>query len=302
MHTILKQPIERALSSTGVGWLTRRRIVGKRLILAYHGIRPEGDPPAGERSLFIRQRDFAAHLDMLCEFADVAALDRLDEEGDGRPRIAITIDDAYRGAVREGVQELVKRGLPATLFVAPGRLDGHVFWWDAFASTNGILDPKIRDHALQILAGTEERIRAWAASENIHTSHALPESARAATRNELRSALKCPGITVGSHTWSHANLARLGASEVLTEIAHSRAWLRAEFAEKALDWLAYPYGLDSVTAHLALKDASYAGALRISGGWHDSAHVSRFARPRLNIPAGLTVAGLRARMLGAVPA
>jgi peptidoglycan/xylan/chitin deacetylase (PgdA/CDA1 family) len=301
VHSRLKRPLERALGSSGVTWITRHRLRGKRLILAYHGVIPDGARPAGERALFIPQREFAAHLDMLCAVADVASLTRLDEEGDGRPRVAITIDDAYGGAVCEGVHELVTRSLPATIFVAPGRLDGHTFWWDALSHATGKLNDRVRDYALHSLAGSDERVREWAARAGLPVSTELPEYARAASRVKLRAALEHPGITIASHTWSHANLASLSMREILSELARSREWLEAEFAGKTIDWLAYPYGLDSSAARRALAASSYAGALRILGGWHASKNVSRFARPRLNVSASLSVAGLRAHVLGAVP-
>ena len=297
---MLKYPVEKALSSASVSWMTRHRLRGKRLILAYHGVIPEGAEVAGERTLFIRQEDFRAQLDMLAEFTDVAPLEMIDEEGDGRPRIAITLDDAYRGAVREGVQELVARGLPATIFVAPGRLNDHVFWWDAMAG-KGDLDQRVRDYALHALSGNDEKVRRWAVSAGVQVSEAIPEYARAASLAELKAAVRNPGITVGSHTWSHANLASLGITEIVTEVARSREWLHREFPGRVVDWLAYPYGLDSIAAHAALAHSSYAAGVRISGGWHRSDRVSRYARPRLNVPAGWSVAGLKARTLGAVP-
>jgi peptidoglycan/xylan/chitin deacetylase (PgdA/CDA1 family) len=274
---------------------------GKCLVLAYHGIVPDGAPPAGERNLFVTQREFAAQLDMLSEVADVVPLARVDEGGEqARPRVAITLDDAYRGAVCEGVAELVKRQLPATMFVSPARLGGHTFWWDALTSANGMLDERVRQFALSMLRGHDERVRSWAASAGIPTSCGLPEYARTASRAELRAAVARPGITAGSHTWSHANLSRLNVAEIMSEVARSRGWLKSEFGERAIDWLAYPYGLDSVAVHHALADASYAGGLRIVGGWHLPSSVPRFARPRLNVPAGLSVAGLRARAIGAM--
>jgi len=51
--------------------MARHRISGKRLILAYHGIVPDGAAPAGERSLFVSQRDFAAQLDAVSGIADI---------------------------------------------------------------------------------------------------------------------------------------------------------------------------------------------------------------------------------------
>jgi peptidoglycan/xylan/chitin deacetylase (PgdA/CDA1 family) len=287
------------MASAAVGWMTQRRVRGKRLILAYHGIIPEGQSPAGDRALFVAQRDFAMHLDVLMAEADVAPLDRIDEPGDGRPRVAITFDDAYSGAVNEGVRELAKRNLPATIFVAPGRMNGHVFWWDALSHGSEALDETVRHHALHELAGADERVRAWAASTALPVSGTQPEYARAATRAELDAALAFPGITVGSHTWSHRNLAALGAGDVVAEVRDSREWLRAEFGDKALDWLAYPYGLDSSEVHRCVAEASYTGALRIGGGWHRSTAVSPFARPRFSIGSRLSVAGFRARLNGA---
>lgn len=300
MHSLLKRQLERALSSSWVSSVTRQRVRGKRLILAYHGIIPEGAVPAGERTLFMAQRDFAAHLDMLAEIADVAPLARIDEEGDGRPRVAITLDDAYRGAVCEGVGELVKRSMPATIFVAPARLGGHVFWWDALSSASGTLDNGLRSYALGTLAGADESVRAWAASAALPGSDDLPEYARTATHAELRVALKNPGITLGSHTWSHRNLARLEITEIISEVSRSRASLKSEFGASVIDWLAYPYGLDSLAAQQAVAHASYVGALRISGGWHNAAQTSAFARPRLNIPAGLSIARLKTYLVGAM--
>jgi peptidoglycan/xylan/chitin deacetylase (PgdA/CDA1 family) len=300
MHSYLKQPLERALGSAGVTWITRRRLRGKRLILAYHGVVPDGAAPAGERALFITQRDFAAQLDVLREVADVVSLSNLDEEGDGRPRVAITIDDAYAGAVRQGVDELVARSLPATIFVAPGCLNGHTFWWDALSHVTGKLDARVRHHALHSLGGREERVREWAVQRGLPLATDLPEYARAATTENLRTAAARPGISVGSHTWSHPNLEAMGEDEILLEFTRSRAWLKAEFPGDAIDWVAYPYGLDSSEAHQAAAACSYNGGLRIVGGWHYGPPASSFARPRLNVSSSLSAAGLRARVLGSV--
>jgi peptidoglycan/xylan/chitin deacetylase (PgdA/CDA1 family) len=299
MRRVLKHRMEQALSSSAAGRIVRHRIRGKRLILAYHGIVPEGERLAGERALFVAQRDFAAQLDVLVAFADVAPLERIDEPGDGRPRVAITFDDGYRGAVREGVQELVKRGLPATFFVAPGRVNGHVFWWDALSHGGVGYDEAVRHHALYALGGSDERVRSWAADIGLPSSDALPTYALTASASELRTAIAFPGITVGSHTWSHLNIATLASAEVVAEIERAREWLRAEFGEKAVPWIAYPYGLDCLEAHRAAVSAFCVGGVRIGGGWHRARDVSAFARPRLNVPGGLSLAGFQARLLGA---
>jgi peptidoglycan/xylan/chitin deacetylase (PgdA/CDA1 family) len=298
----LKRRAERALSSSGVGWVMRGRVRGKCLILAYHGIIPEGVDPAGERALFIPQRDFAMQLDALTELVDVVPLNQIDEAGDGRPRVAITFDDAYRGAVTVGLEELAKRRLPATIFVAPARLNGHVFWWDALAHWHGRLDDAIRGFALNEFRGSDERVRGWAAAAALPALDRLPPYAQTASAAELRAGLALGGITVGSHTWSHANLAALSATEVEAELEQSREWLRAEFGGKAIDWLAYPYGLASAEARRVAAKSGYRGALGIAGGWHKASEVSPFARPRLCVPAGVSISGFRARLLGTVRA
>lgn len=300
MKHFLKRRAERMLSSSLVGRVTRYRIRGKRLVLAYHGIVPHGERPVGEWSLFIRQRDFAEHLDVLREVADVAPLDSLDEVGDGRPRVAITFDDAYRGAVGAGVAELVSRSLPATIFVAPGRLNDHVFWWDAIAGKSGVPSDDARDFAVGTLRGVDERIRQWATNNGIPFDENLPDFARSASEPELLRAAAQPGITLGSHTWSHPNISELTPLEIRSEVVRTRNWLSERFGEKAIPWMAYPYGIDSPRAHSALAEAGYAGAFRIVGGWHAAPAFSPYSRPRFNVPAGLSAAGLRTRLVGAV--
>lgn len=302
MNSMLKYGIERALSSVPIGRVTGHRIRGKCLILAYHGIVPEGGTPAGERALFVQQCEFAAQLDAIGEVADVVPLDRLYDHPTGRPRVAITFDDAYRGAVVEGVRELARRGFAATIFVAPGRLNGHTFWWDALSADSLAVDHSVRNHALHRLAGSDERVRAWAAKIRLPASDKLPAYAQTATCLELRRAVARDGITLGSHTWSHPNLAALGAGEIAKELELSANWLRDTFRGKAIPWIAYPYGLDSPEAHTIAARLGYVGGVRIGGGWHGRHDVPALARPRLNVPAGLSVAGLRARLVGALRA
>src|SRR6185503_1881953 len=107
---------------------------------------------------------FRDQLDALQQTHDVVPLrDVLNEAPRrGRPRVAITFDDAYLGAVRHAPAELSARGMPATIFVAPAFLGGRSFWWDALADPRGGLDPGLRERALGDLRGEDAAIRAWA--------------------------------------------------------------------------------------------------------------------------------------------
>jgi putative NADH-flavin reductase len=122
MRTALKATAEILLMGCGLARLSTLRKRTGALVLAYHNIVPDGHASSiGERSLHLPQRTFAAHLDILARYCEVVPLDAiLDEtpsETRDRPRVAITFDDAYRGAATAGVDELSMRGMPATIFV-----------------------------------------------------------------------------------------------------------------------------------------------------------------------------------------
>ncbi|HET9986314.1 MAG TPA: polysaccharide deacetylase family protein [Longimicrobiales bacterium] len=288
--------IERCAVRGGLPGLGRRALAGRTLILAYHNVVPRGERPAGDASLHLPQDRFAAQLDALLETHEVVPLAAV-LEPDGRPprrpRAVITFDDAYRGSLTAGLAELAARGLPATFFVAPAYVPDGAFWWDALAAAG-----PVRETALEALAGRQRAILDWAAARGVRAA-AVPPHATAASEAELRAATAHPGITLGSHSWSHPNLARLPADELRAELRRPLEWLRARFAA-VVPWLAYPYGLASPSVARLAAEAGYAGALRIDGGWVPAALGDRFRVPRLNIPAGVSPEGFVLRAAGLV--
>ena len=70
----------------------------------------------------------------------------------------------------------------------------------------------------------------------------LPAYACSATESELTGVAAVAGITFGSHTWSHPNLAALEAQPLDAELHRPLAWLRERY-EGVLPVLTYPYGL-----------------------------------------------------------
>jgi peptidoglycan/xylan/chitin deacetylase (PgdA/CDA1 family) len=293
-----KRQVERALATRTVARLARGRVRGKTLVLAYHGIVPRGESnAAGERALFVAQERFGEQLDAIAERADVVPLAALDGTGD-RPRVAITFDDAYHGAVTCGLDELRARNLPATIFVAPGCVDGHVFWWDALAHGAASLNAEARQYALEALCGDGERVRAWARERGLAFRDDLPAHARAAPLGALDAAARIAGVTFGSHTWSHINLEASASDAVQNELERSGTWVNERFGDRAIPWLAYPYGLASADARERARRTGYASALRITGSWHRRSDVDPFWRPRMNVGSGMTTNGLRARLAG----
>jgi peptidoglycan/xylan/chitin deacetylase (PgdA/CDA1 family) len=265
--------------------------------LAYHNVVPDSYPAFGDRSLHLPRRLFVRQLESLLATHTVVPLEQVLETPArrGRPQAAITFDDGYRGAVLLGVAELAKRGLPATLFVGPGFVGKGPFWWDALAAERGV-DPALRERAQGQLHGKDDEVRRWAGREGIPTAP-VPEWALVASEGELRGATRFAGITLGSHTWTHPNLARVSGAELQEELRRPLVWLRERYAS-AIPWLSYPYGLATPAVEAAASEAGYTAALALSGGSFAPARVNRWAVPRENIPSGLSENGFVIRSSG----
>jgi len=255
----------------------------------------------GDTSLHLPQHEFGRQLDVLRRTHDVISLSEIAKPHTShKPRAVITFDDAYAGALAAGVTELQNRGLPATVFVAPGFIGGASFWWDRYARADGEgLDPEFREHALNELSGRDASISEWRGEESSQAT--LPPHQLAATEAALQAAAATGLITYGSHTWSHPNLAALSPDDIVSEVAGPLEWLRARF-ENTQPFLAYPYGLYNAEAASAVKRAGYDGAFLISGGWVTEAklHASAFELPRWNVPAGISLRGFEIRTSGAL--
>lgn len=299
MRAALKQIAEGALIWTGISAIARRSMWGRALVLAYHNVVPHGAAPIGEGALHLPQRNFADQLDQLMNAANVVPLEGLFVEPSSRrrPRVVITFDDAYAGALSAGVLELRRRGLPATIFVPPGLLGGRPFWWDDLVPRGGTaLPPLLRETLLEECAGQDDRVRARQAKPA--DASTMPWWARSATAAELSEASRDGGITLGAHTWGHPNLAALADEELSGELARPLTWLRENFPKPTVPWLSYPYGCHSERVREAARAAGYVGAFRIEGGWLHADARPGFTLPRLNVPAGLSASGFGLRLSG----
>lgn len=297
MRRHLKRLAELTLVWSGAPRLALAGHRSRTLILAYHDIVPFGESPAGDASLHLPQAQFAAQLDALASTHDVVSLaDALAPAPSRtrRPRVAITFDDAYRGALTAGVPELARRGMPATIFVPPGLLGGQRFWWDVVSSSHGgALDPSLRHRALDAWRGDGDVILQ---SVEVGRDALLPGYACSATESELTGAAAVAGITLASHTWSHPNLTAVEAQRLDAELHRPLAWLRERY-ERVLPVLTYPYGLQSAAVQRAAAAAGYEAALCIDGGWVVEPR-SPYAIPRLDVPAAVSPAGFQLRVSG----
>ena len=294
-----KRLVERALVAGGAASVGRAVHRRSAAVLAYHNIVPDDAPRVGDRSLHLSQSDFAAQLDALQARFDVVPLGELLEEHarpPRRPRVAITFDDAYHGAVTLGVDELSRLGLPATVFVAPALLGARAFWWDLLAdATRGEVEPALRDRVLTELRG---RGSAILAERGDGDDARLTEFHRPASVSEVVNALqRHPGLTLGAHSWSHPNLAALPDAELANELDLPLQWI-ARMTDRWLPIIAYPYGLTSPRVEQAAAERGYIAGWRATGGWMRSMRRQRLDCPRVTVPAGVSSDGFALLVAG----
>ena len=267
-------------------------------MLAYHNIVPNGETADGDWNLHLPQHEFALHLDTIGRTHDVVPLASIfDPPTRARPRVAITFDDAYAGALHAGLRELERRGMPSTIFVAPALL-GRVTWWDALARPGQVGLPEIVRNRPRVTCRKGRRRRELG-QDGGHLPAVLNPRPRVARLEELKRAASIRGVTLGSHTWSHPNLLALTRDDVRGELTSSLEWLHAWFPEMMIPWLSYPYGFWSESVSAIAAEAGYAAAVRVEGGWLASGGTpSPYAIPRLNVPCGMSVNGMSLRLAG----
>jgi peptidoglycan/xylan/chitin deacetylase (PgdA/CDA1 family) len=177
-------------------------LAGRRVVLCYHSVDPRPS------YLGLTPELFDAHLAWLEEHCRVVSLDELvaAPRTRGGPYVAITFDDGYADNHEHALPLLQARGMPASFFVAVGFLER---------------DEEVMAHLSEIWGTPAEQLRPLAWTQVA----------------ELRAA----GMSIGSHTWSHRNLAHLPGGVVEADLRLSREALEARLGER-VGTIAYPWG------------------------------------------------------------
>jgi peptidoglycan/xylan/chitin deacetylase (PgdA/CDA1 family) len=175
---------------------------GRRLVLCYHSVEPEPS------YLGLTPELFDGHLAWLQEHCQVVSLGELlaRPRRSGGPYVAITFDDGYADNHTHALPLLRARGMTASFFVAVGFLER---------------DDRVMAHLSTIWRTPPDQLRPLSWSQVA----------------EMRAA----GMAIGSHTWSHRNLARLSSAEAETDLRRSREVLEERVGEPVRT-IAYPWG------------------------------------------------------------
>lgn len=286
--------IARGLRDQTYARLPRRTQNGSSLVLAYHNIVHAADAGAGDSSLHLSVESFESQLKVLQQEADVVSLPELlsAHSSPGR-RVAVTFDDAYGGCVRNGLGLCKAYGIKPTVFVAPALL-GMFAPWDV-RSARGMWSEKDRMRFLLEEGGIAADMAAGICEE-------LPGDYRISGLKELQDAAEHGSADIGNHTMKHVNLAVTDRASLIEEVSSAQMFLDTHFADASLPLLAYPYGntpIEAVVPELLnLVDAAFL----VSGGWmgknEGRGAGQHLMFKRLNVPAGVSVQGFRARIRG----
>lgn len=279
--------LKRLLGRVGLAHVARPILGGAGAVLCFHRLGPP-DPDlifdANQRNIVAAQA-FGQVLDTLS--ADGVAVVTLDEALSrlAAPRagrfVCLTFDDGYRDNHDLLLPILEARRVPATVYVAPGLIDGTApLWWyaldEAIARAPRLRLPLPEETDLPA-PDRAAKERAFAAAARVMTTAPAPIRAtlmaalverhgvdvrQLAARHMMdwtmvRRLAASPVIEIGAHTLTHPPLATLAEEEAAAEMAGSRERLEAETG-RMVRHLAFPYGTRATTG---AREARIAAAL-----------------------------------------
>ena len=236
-------------------------------ILVYHRV----GPSRVDDGMTVSQMVFDAQLRYLAKHYSVVSLDQIAAILRGeRPirygLIALTLDDGYRDNYTRAWPILARYGMPATIFVTVGPLDGEVSLWTEeirealWASSGETLDlqamgwgswPLSTDaERLACLHAVKQRLKVLPDAERQKTNRdiiqRLGSRGKTAVQEQMLTwdmvrEMSKRGITIGAHTVSHKILTQIVPQEVDWEIRESKHRIEQRLGEPVRHF-AYPNG------------------------------------------------------------
>jgi predicted ATP-grasp superfamily ATP-dependent carboligase/peptidoglycan/xylan/chitin deacetylase (PgdA/CDA1 family) len=272
--------VGRSLWTCGiVAWLRRRpaRRAAGPMILRYHSVGGHG----WLRSpLVTSPAHFDAHVRYVSRCYRVVPIEAIVKALHGGPpappgAVAITLDDGYRDNYHTAWPILRGQGCPATIFVIVEPLETGIVPWpqrlfgwlhkagrasfecalsgpydgSAVVRRFDLSSPSAREAAYKALKAVVGALGREAREVALtRVAHALgldPAESPAEWEGMLRweevRELAAEGLTIGSHTMTHASLAALGPEQVAWELETSRRVLETRLG-RPVTLLAYPFG------------------------------------------------------------
>ncbi|MEZ5481318.1 MAG: polysaccharide deacetylase family protein [Porticoccaceae bacterium] len=262
-------------------------------ILNYHRVLPE---PDFMRMALPTVSEFEWQMELLAQHFNPLPLSEalsLMDYGELPERaVCVTFDDGYADNQALALPVLQRLGVPATIYVATGYLDGGRMWNDTIVEAMRIASKKKVDLSaiglgIHNINGQDDRRKA-AASIISEVKHWPPAKREAAIQyiaaiemngelptnlmltTEQLKGLSDSGVDIGAHTTTHPILATLELSEARKEILGSKDELESIIG-KTVDNFAYPNGRPEIDYHVEHRDlaelAGYKSAVSTQWGW-----------------------------------
>ncbi len=255
-------------------WLGRR----SPKVVAYHACLEREDAFVAGLGINTPPGAVARQLDWASRHYHIVPLTGLLNTVVPERSLAVTFDDGYRSVYENAFPLLRARRVPATLFLVPAVVGNEALVWvnelawmlherpdvagpiaarrlcgRADAGAEAIMAAAIFDYDAGAIGATLTEARGALELDPA----ALARSARPYVTWEQVAEMAQHGVTVGNHTATHPNLARLGAAAQRADIAaaHRDLATRPGFVPA----VAYPFGL----ADAAVRDAAAAEGYRL---------------------------------------
>jgi peptidoglycan/xylan/chitin deacetylase (PgdA/CDA1 family) len=271
------------------------------VVLSYHRIAEESDPPPDPGLWSATPSQFAAQLELLQRNFDVISVAELPAALRARRgrRVLITFDDGYRDNYEHALPALRAAGLPAAFFLSTGFLDRpRLSWWDEIAwmiRQGGRDEAEIAANTdrYKQLPGGEGEAFLDELSERCGCGRA-PISLAASTWMtwDMAREIEEAGMTIGGHTVDHPVLARLDREGQEREIEGCRKRLDEELGV-AMEVFSYPVGLPDcfgAEARALLRERSVRFAFSNYGGYVAPGHADALDLKRANVGRGTSIA------------
>lgn len=236
---------------------------GRLLVFIFHRVLESADPILPDEPDATRFEQIAGWIR---SWFNVLPLDRgvdMLREGTLPTRAAaITFDDGYADNLTVALPILQRHGLPATVFVAPGFLNGGCMWNDMVIEAvrhcrMERLDLSAFGLGVHALSDLPERRQAVDSllpllkyrpiAERLALARTIIQAAGVELPRALMmtsaqvSEFHAAGMQIGAHTMTHPILSSLPEQEARREIADSRDWLEALIGSR-VELFAYPNG------------------------------------------------------------
>ncbi len=300
-----------ALAYTGVLAARRalRRTRGKHretCVLGLHRVLNDADLPRANslEGIILREQTFARLLEHLARSFHVVSLEEFVSGGaanGSKPSCLITFDDGWRDNFTTAFPLLKQHGLPATILLATGLLDGgETFWVERLRAACrslqklNAIEERVTRSAGKTVRGLDqiiEKLKHMSSDRRVELLSGIADGPagdgdQMLTWAEVRE-MAAHGIDFGGHTDTHPLLPYEKDAVIDLEVRTCKQKVEAATG-KPVRAFAYPNGDWDARARASVQAAGYQCAFTTRSGWH-SGGADPFTIPRVLLHEGCVV-------------